>query len=269
MTLDLWRLPRYINGVNPDKQNLLINIPFKMVRANMERMTTLQVGVEVYINNHAVNKIEAAAARSLGRELEERGIVCTVHAPFADLSPGGIDRDIRAVTREKLKKTVEIANLLGAKGIVCHPGYDKWRFGGNEQIWLDGSIDTWTDVLKEAGDLTVMVENIFEETPSTIIALLDHFRENLWFCFDTGHFNLFSTLPLEDWLKPLGKRLRELHIHDNHRTSDEHLPVGKGTFPFRELRQFLKSTDGLLFTSETPNEEAALDSIKCAREFLA
>ncbi len=235
----------------------------------MERMTALQVGVEVYLNNHAVNEVDRADAGKLGRELQERGIVCTVHGPYMDLSPGGVDKEVRAITREKLKKAVELANLLGAKGIVCHPGYDRWRFDGNEQLWLEGSIETWTHVLKEAGDLPLMMENIFEEDPSTLVALLDYFKEKLWFCFDTGHCNLFTTLPIEGWLKPLGKWLRELHIHDNHKTSDEHLPVGKGTFPFRELRQFLKSKEGLFFTAEIPAESAALESIRHAREFLA
>jgi sugar phosphate isomerase/epimerase len=254
----------------PGGQQLLINVPYTMVRKNMERLVSHHVGVEIYLNNQAVNTVDTGDARSLGRELEERGIVCTLHAPFMDLSPGGFDRDIRALSREKLKKSVEIAHLVGAGGVVCHPGYDKWRFGNNEQLWLDGSIETWTEILKESGELPIMVENIFEETPSTIIALLDYFSEkNLWFCFDTGHFNLFTTLPLDEWLKPLRKRLKELHIHDNHGTSDEHLPIGKGTFPFRDLKHFLKSTDNLLFTAETPDEKSAPECIQRAREFLS
>ena len=33
----------------------------------------------------------------------------------------------------------------------------------------------------------------------------------------------------------LGDRLGEIHIHDNDGTTDQHLPVGEGNFPFREL----------------------------------
>ncbi len=36
-------------------------------------------------------------------------------------------------------------------------------------------------------------------------------------------------------METLGERLCEIHIHDNHGTADEHLPVGEGTFPFGEL----------------------------------
>ena len=56
-----------------------------------------------------------------------------------DLSPGGVDRTIRAVTKDKLKKSVEMANILNARGIVCHGGYNKWYFDGRKQVWLDAS----------------------------------------------------------------------------------------------------------------------------------
>jgi sugar phosphate isomerase/epimerase len=241
-----------------------------MVRANIERIASLRIGIEVYVDNRAAQDVDLADARQVGRELQDRGVICTVHAPFMDLSPGGIDREIRQISRDKLKRAVEIANLLGAKGIVCHGAYDRWRFDGREDLWLESSIDTWTEVLKDSGEVPIMIENIFEEEPSTLIALFDHFKEkNLWFCFDTGHFNLFTAIPLMDWLVPLREKLREFHIHDNHGRSDEHLPVGQGTFPFRELKDYIKSLTGILFTAEAASEAAAVETIRCAKEFLS
>ncbi len=241
-----------------------------MVSENVERMVALQIGVEVYINNQTATHVDQSGARKIGRDLDERGIVCTVHAPYMDLSPGGVDLEVRTVSLDKLKRSVEIAQLIGAKGIVCHGGYDRWRFGGHETLWLENSIKTWTEVLKGSGDLPVFVENIFEEQPSTIIELLTYFKDkNLWYCFDTGHFNLFSKIPLEEWLLPLKDKVREFHIHDNHGKSDEHLPIGKGTFPFRELKQFIRSLDGVFFTAEAGSKASAVETIKCAKEFLS
>ncbi|MBP9561433.1 MAG: sugar phosphate isomerase/epimerase, partial [Syntrophorhabdaceae bacterium] len=198
------------------------------------------------------------------------GIECTIHAPFMDLSPGGYDRAIKRISIDKIKKAVEVAHHLNAKGVVCHPGYDRWRFDGNEQLWLDSSIETWNEVLSEAGrDIDIMLENIFEETPSTFLALFGYFRDkNLYFCFDTGHFNLFSKQPLEDWLIPLKNRMREMHIHDNYGSADDHLPLGSGTFPFRELKAFIRNSGGIRFTSECHSEAHAIESIKNLKEFL-
>ena len=251
--------------------NVFINVPYRMVRENLRRILSFGIGAEIYLDNHVVGELNSSDVKELGNLLEGHGVPCTVHAPFMDLSPGGYDREIRRITRDKLKRAIEAAMFLHAKGIVCHPGYDKWRFDRNEKLWLDASIETWTEVIKEAkGGPLVMIENIFEEQPSTLIELFAHFKdENLWFCFDSGHFNLFSSISLEGWLAPLKDRIREMHLHDNHGSWDEHLPVGNGTFPFRELKGFLKGLSGINFTSETHGEERAEESIKKLKEFLS
>jgi len=250
---------------------LFINVPYRMVEKNIKRILLIRMGIEIYFENNLLDHISMDEVRELGKKLEALNIACTVHAPFMDLSPGGYDRQVRHITREKLKKTVQLAEALNARGVVCHPSYDKWRFDGNETLWLEGSIDTWTEVLKEVPEhIPVMVENIFEEKPDTLIALFDYFHDkNLWFCFDTGHCNLFSTVPLDAWLLPLEKKIREMHLHDNHGTVDEHLPIGMGTFPFRELKSFIKKLHPIMFTIEPHGEPRVEESIKNLKEFLS
>ena len=252
---------------------LFVNVPYRMVEKNMERAVSLSIGLEVYLDNHLIEEIDLGHVKGLSKKLRDHKIPCTVHAPFMDLSPGGYDRSIRKITRDKLKKSAEVANLFEARACVCHPGYDKWRFDGNEQLWLDGSIETWEEVLGAADkDLPIVVENIFEETPATFSALFDYFKEkNLWFCFDSGHFNLFSKVSLDDWLTPLKKRIREMHLHDNHGTFDDHLPIGSGSFPFRELKAFLRQTEmkEIIFTVEPHSEGTVVDSIKRLKEFVS
>jgi sugar phosphate isomerase/epimerase len=254
---------------------IFINAPYKMIETNIKRILDLNVGIEVYANNNVLDELDMNNVKEVSRKLQDNGIVCTVHAPFMDLSPGGFDKTIRAISRDKIMKAVEMAHLLHARSIVCHPGYDKWRFDANPQLWqmwFDSSIETWTEVIGEARDgLVVMLENIFEETPSSLIALFDYFKgKNFYFCFDTGHFNLFSTVALETWLVPLKNRIREIHLHDNHGKSDEHLPIGRGTFPFRELKAFLKQTNGdITYTTEVHGESRAAESITNLREFLS
>ena len=255
----------------PSKIPLLVNAPYHMIKGNMEKLVRLGVGVEVFFGNNIIDDIDPQEVKEIGRMLKERGILCTVHAPFMDLSPGGFDKKIVAISREKLKKAVELAQHLDALGAGCHPGYDKWRFQGNEQLWLDSSIETWSEVLKEVDkNFPVMLENIFEDEPSTLVRLFDHFKDkSLWFCFDTGHFNLFSRVSVEEWVLPLAERLREFHLHDNHGKSDEHLPVGTGTFPFRTLKQLIKQLRDPIFALEPHSESILAESIQRAAEFLS
>ncbi len=242
-----------------------------MVRDNMERLTRLGIGVEVFFGNNSIDEINLDEVKELGRAFKDRGISCTVHAPFADLSPGGFDKKIVAVSRERIRRAVELAQFLSALGTVCHPGFDKWRFQGSEQLWLDTSVETWSQVLKEADKgFPIILENIFEDEPTTFVALFSYFKDkNLWFCFDSGHFNLFSKVPVEEWLLPLADRLKEFHLHDNNGKSDEHLPIGGGTFPFRDLKPLIKRVSDPIFTLEPHGEAALGESIQRAKEFLS
>jgi len=255
----------------PGKIPLLVNAPYHMIRGNMERLARLGIGVEVFFNNNIIDEVDPHEVKELGRQFRERSVRCTVHAPFMDLSPGGFDKKIVAISRERIKKAVELAQHLGALGAVCHPGFDKWRFQGSEQLWLDTSIETWSEVLKEADkSFPIMLENIFEDEPATLVTLFGHFKDkNLWFCFDTGHFNLFSRVSVEEWLLPLADRLKEFHLHDNHGKSDEHLPIGTGTFPFRSLKQLIKQMDNPIFVLEPHGESVLGESIQSAKEFLS
>jgi sugar phosphate isomerase/epimerase len=250
---------------------LSTNVPYKMIRDNIQRIIALKVGIEIYFNNETIDNTSHQDVKEVKGILKDAGIGCTVHAPFMDLSPGGVDKAVRSITKDKLKKSVEMANILDALGIVCHGGYNKWYFDGHKQIWLDGSLDTWQEMLQAAGKgLPVIIENIFEEEPSTLIELFGHFKDKgLYYCFDSGHFNLFSTVSLEEWLTPLREMIREMHLHDNHGTSDEHLPVGEGTFPFRELKRFIKGLNNVIYTSEIHGEARAIEAIKNLKEFLS
>ncbi len=251
---------------------IVINAPYRMVRDNIRRIKELDVGVEVYFNNDAIDDVDEAHVTETGKILRGEGIRCTVHAPFMDLSPGAVDRDVRNITREKLKRTVTMANHLGALGVVCHPGYDKWRFGDYLDVWLEGSAGTWNEVLGEAGDqLPVMLENVFEEEPLSFIELFKYMKpKKLYLCFDSGHFNLFTNVSLEVWLSTIGNYVKEMHLHDNHGTRDDHLPIGRGTFPFRELKGFLKARgDDIILTAEVHDESHAAEGIKNLKEYVA
>jgi sugar phosphate isomerase/epimerase len=251
--------------------DLFINVPYRRTKESIPKLLSLGLFPEVYIDNNLLPELSNDAVRELGRELQGHGLKPTMHAPFMDLSPGGFDRKVRTLTADTLKRSVEVALLLGVRGIVCHPGYDKWRFDGQLELWLDGSVETWSAVLAEAGqDVPIMLENVFEYEPSSFIALFDRFNNpNLRFCFDTGHFNLFSTVDLDGWLGPLGGRLKEMHLHDNHGTSDDHLPIGRGTFPFRALKSFVRGRNDLILTAELHGESYAAEGVRNLKEFTA
>ena len=75
----------------------------------------------------------------------------------------------------------------------------------------------------------IAIENIFEDEPSNLRLLMEQMgSDNFGVCFDTGHCNLFSKVPLEEWMRALAAYIAELHLHDNDRSADQHLPMGEG-----------------------------------------
>jgi sugar phosphate isomerase/epimerase len=59
-------------------------------------------------------------------------------------------------------------------------------------------------------------------------------------CFDVGHFNVFSRIPLEKWLSRIASGGRiHFHFHDNRGDNDSHLPVGAGNVDWYRLKKII------------------------------
>ena len=204
-------------------------------------------------------------------KLLDYGPELSIHAPFMDLSPGAVDEKIRAVTVSRFEKALDMARKLGAKTVVFHSGYEKWKYAMHIDIWLERSVLTWRPLIEEAKKegTRIAVENIFEDSPENLTALFGQLGcQNFGLCFDAGHFNLFSKSPLETWLGPLKKYIIELHLHDNDGSHDAHRPIGDGKFPFEKLFSELKGLENIVPTIEAHSAEDALESLKRLKRFL-
>jgi len=238
-----------------------INVPYSMLLQRIDFAIKNRFNPEIYFSAEDLDACQEREAKQLAETLHQNGLQITLHGPFMDLSPGGVDQRIKEVTSNRFIKTIELGLFFKPKTIVFHPGYEKWKFDGNVQLWLESSLQTWKPLVKEAEEtgLTLVIENVFEEAPDTLRTLLEeinspHFR----FCFDTGHHHVFSKAPVSSWVDILGKYMTEVHLHDNHKEMDEHLPMGEGNFDFDQLFELLSHFKlNPIFTIE-PHEEAHL-----------
>ena len=139
-------------------------------------------------------------------------------------------------------------------------------------MWLDSSLQTWgplVEVAEKQGQM-LAIENVFEETPDTLLLLLSSFESPYFrFCFDTGHHNVFGKVPLSVWLEALAKYLAEVHLHDNHGEADEHLPVGEGKFDFTQFFALLSERKlSPIYTIEPHEEEHLWRGLEAVRKYL-
>ena len=248
-----------------------VNLPFQQLHQQyLPLVVKEKVNPEIGFNCDVLDGFRRDQFVEVAKILRDTGASITFQAPFMDLRPGALDPRIRQVTIDRLNQVFDLVPYFKPMAVVCHPSFDERYYVASAPRWLENSIDTWGRFGKLAGemDTLIMLENVYEADPGRIGALLDALNSpRLRFCFDTGHFNAFSKTGLDVWLQRVGNRIGELHLHDNNGQTDDHLPVGEGSFPFRRLFDYLQEKKlKPIFTVEPHNEKNLWGTLQNIRD---
>jgi len=246
-----------------------VHVPYDRVGDYLDFIKKNRINLEIYFSSQSLDTLNDSDIVTLKEKLNYNPSL-SIHSPFMDLSPGAVDERVRVLTVERFLNVFKIAEILKPKAIVFHSGYEKWKYALRVEQWLEGSLITWPPLLKRAVDigLKIAIENIFEDDPTNLRLLMEEMgSENFGICFDTGHFNLFSKIPLEEWLRQLKPYVIELHLHDNDKTFDSHLAIGEGTFDFDTLFSTLKDKN-LIYTIEAHTPEDTIRSIERLQKYI-
>ncbi len=246
-----------------------IHIPYDKIKEHIEEINHYKLNLEIYFTSPVLDSLENDELERLLKKFKHSPTF-SIHAPFMDLSPGAIDSKVRAATLERFTHTLEIAKMISATHIVFHSGYEKWTYNHKIDTWLEKSLLTWDYIINKADPLgiKVTIENIFEDEPTNLVKLMERlYNEKFGICFDTGHFNIFSTKSLDYWMEAIASYILELHLHDNTKTADSHYAIGDGIFDFPKLFSYLKAKE-YLYTIETHSPQMVLKSIDRLRSFL-
>jgi sugar phosphate isomerase/epimerase len=250
-----------------------VNVPYPMLLERVGFVIQKGLHPEIFFGSDDLDTYREKDARDLAETLRSNGREVTFHGPFMDLSPGAFDRRIREVTVDRLSKALELAGFFKPRTIVFHPGYEKWKYNGNARPWLESSLETWRPLAEKAGEMgvTLALENVYEESPEPLRLLLEEIDSpSLRFCFDTGHHHVFGKTPLLHWFETLGKYLAEVHLHDNHKELDEHLPIGEGGFDFEQFFKLLSVFKlDPIYTIEPHQEDHLWRGLKAAKRYLS
>lgn len=247
------------------------HIPFRRLTTEHLRIVIEEgINPEISFNHLDLDNIKKSTAIETAKQLSDAGLTVTFHAPFMDLRPGATDPKIRETTIDRLQQVFELAPYFHPLTIVCHPSFDEKYYVDGKQLWLANSIDTWNHFLKPAEEMETVIalENVYETEPELLRQLLSAFNSPyMRFCFDAGHFNVFSRVPLDTWMEKLAPYLGQLHIHDNGGFADDHLPVGKGNFPFSRLFAMLREHNLFpIVTLETHSEDDLWQTVQTIKK---
>jgi sugar phosphate isomerase/epimerase len=248
-----------------------IHIPYPKLTDYIELLRKRAYDLEIYLSAAVLDQLERDDLDRLKKNLDWNPAL-TLHAPFMDMNPGAVDPMVRSVTQVRFRQLMNVASILKPRAAVFHAAYDRWRYGGRKDIWLNNSLDTWNKVMDTATTIgmQVAVENVFDEDPDALGMLIEAIaRPGFGFCFDTGHFNLFSTVPMEAWFDRLGRHLVEVHLHDNDGTADSHWALGRGEIDFENLFRLMKQKSPVpVYTIEAHDKDDIDTSLGHVRGYL-
>ena len=247
-----------------------VHIPYSKVKDYLELIKQERLNLEIYFPSSSLDSLKTEDIERLRDSLDYSPSL-SLHAPFMDLSPGAVDSKVKAVTVERYAHILDVAQVLSPEVIVFHSGYEKWKYAHRVDIWLEASLGTWRPLIERAALLgtKIAIENIFEDEPSNLYLLMKELNSgSVGICFDTGHYNIFSKVILDEWMEVLSPYIIEFHLHDNDKSFDSHLPIGDGTFDFKTLFHLLKGKQ-CVHTIEAHTPEMVLKSIGRLKGLLA
>lgn len=248
-----------------------VHVPYARFHEYGDRLRTLGLGVELYIDSHSMDEITDADLHRL-TDVMDHGRPLSVHAPFMDLCPGAIDSKIAAASLERYLQVMSFAEVLRPAVVVFHAGYEKWKYAGEIDLWLTQSLKTWRAVADKAEKhgVKIAIENIVDGEPAHLRLLAEEMDHPLFgLCLDVGHREIFSSLPVDAWVEGMHPYLFELHLHDNHGVNDDHLAIGEGRVDFKSLFASLnKLSIKPIYTLEAHSEEEALRSLESLKKYL-
>ena len=172
---------------------------------------------------------------------------------------------------EKMLRCIEAAAMLGVDYAVLHP--NTWNiplaeFDRKEQYdWVTRHFEPFVEKACKLG-VRLAVENMrlapsiepahrYCQDPDELCEIADAF--GIGVCWDFGHANI-GALRQSEALKYVGKRLKVLHVNDNNKIDDDHVPPFSGKIDWIDAMKGLSLAefDGLF------NYEIQTNGIPCA-----
>ncbi len=147
---------------------------------------------------------------------------------------------LRDAAIDELKRYFEVFAELGVENVNIHANWPGGLFTDKEGVRFQ--IETLKRLVEEAREfgISLMLEPLDTrfDTVKNISSILRAVPE-LYLHLDVGHTNLYGRKP-EDFIKKFHRRLKHVHLHDNNRAKDLHLPLGCGSIEWEKLLKVLK-----------------------------
>lgn len=163
--------------------------------------------------------------------------VKSLHGYFIDINPASGDPGICEYSQSACRKSCEVAQKIGADGIVFHSSCFPNLRGYYMENWAKKSGMFFTKLTEEY-PVKIYIENCADFDPGPIKQLMKWVdNEKVKVCLDTGHAFL-SREPLDIWFKELKDYIGYVHLSDNMGLYDDHMALGTGKLDMKLINDY-------------------------------
>lgn len=214
----------------------LINCINYIDELNIDEIKRAGVGVEIqdFTEPNLTDKEINSLIQKYKELFKEFNNIKSLHGPFLDLKPSSPDLEIRKVSQKRYIRTFMIAKELDMDYLIFHSQINPYLNETNiKSLNVDQSREFWEEIVKVVNFKgTILIENIFEESPMMIKELIEAINlPNIKINLDIGHAKL-GNVPIEEWVKELSNHIGYIHLHTNDGLSDQHLKPEKEEIEF-------------------------------------
>lgn len=170
------------------------------------------------------------------KRLELGDIFLSMHGSFIDLYINSPDNLIKKASQKRIIQNLDIAKKLKIKYVIFHTNFLPMIKNEN---WVKEHVLFWKKIVNKY-KIVILLENMWDKNPDKILEVIKKVNSKyLQFCFDIGHWNVFSDVSLEILFKNLGKYTNYIHINDNFGKEDLELPIGEGNISWKKFSKLV------------------------------
>lgn len=195
--------------------------------------------VELYIEEGKTSPSSVSVA-SVSALLHEFPCMGSGHIPWY-LPFGSPVKSVRKAAVSEAERYFEVFAGVGINAAAVHAHWCGGGFSAKEMIsFQNESLHSLMDMAAGYG-IRILFEltDRKQDSPENIRQILAS-CPSAGFLLDTGHANVCGRKP-SDYLKILADRISHVHLHDNFRDMDLHLPVGCGNIDWEHFLKHLRS----------------------------
>lgn len=204
----------------------------------------------------------------ISREITESfNLKYSIHSPIIDINIASLNTAIRRASIAEIKKSIDIANKIGAETVVVHPGNIPFLGRGFE----DKIYEIANSAIKEIGDygkdlgVTAAIENmpaiggLMYKDVNALNELVTNL--DMYMTLDIGHAYHVGYGPGEMYFDSI----KHIHAHDNNGDDDSHFALGEGSIDVKSIiNKFEKEKYDGIYIIEVNDEE----SVKKSYEYM-